>query len=177
MLLYKHMTLNLQEIKNTFSPLDINTGPGGDAYVEGAEIVERDNVALIIKHPNENKYLISKWKQVDWSGFLTGGIEDGESREDAAKKELLEESGFKNIKRVADINFASHGLFYHVVKKQNRLAHYNLVFIELEDLEQNEVSEEEKLICDFVWVEESEVLNNLKRDDMKNLWNFYLENR
>lgn len=169
--------LTLEYIKNNFSSLDINTGPGGDAYLDGAEIVERNNVALIIKHPIQSQYLISKWKQVDWSGFLTGGIEDGESREETAKKELVEESGYKNIKKVMDMNFVSNGLFYHVVKKQNRLAHYNLVFIELEDLEQNEVSAEEKLICDFVWIEESEVINNLKRDDMKNLWNFYLENR
>jgi 8-oxo-dGTP pyrophosphatase MutT (NUDIX family) len=169
--------LTLEYIKNNFNPLDTNTGPGNDAYVEGAEIVKRNNVALVIKHPTENQYLISKWKQVDWSGFLTGGIEGNESKEETAKKELVEESGFKNIRKVTDMNFVSNGLFYHVVKKQNRLAHYNLVFIELEDLEQNEVSEEEKLICDFVWVEESKVVKNLKRDDMKNLWNFYLENR
>lgn len=169
--------MTIQEIKNNFTPLDINTGPGADAYVDYAEIVERNNVALIIKHPNENKYLISKWKQVDWSGFLTGGIEDAETKEETARKELVEESGFKNIKRVTDMNFASHGLFYHVVKKQNRLAHYNLVFIKLEDLENIGVSEEEKLICDFVWVDEVEVINNLKRDDMKSLWNFYLENK
>lgn len=168
--------MKIEEIKNNFTPLDINTGPGEDAYVDGAEIVERNNVALIIKHPTENKYLISKWKQVDWSGFLTGGIEEGESKIETAKKELVEESGFKNIRNIKDMNFASHGLFYHVVKKQNRLAHYNLVFIELENLEQNEVSEEEKLICDFVWIDKDEVVDNLKRDDMKNLWNYYLLN-
>ncbi len=169
--------LTLEYIKNNFVPLDINTGPGEDAYVDGGEIVERNNVALVIKHPYENKYLISKWKQVDWSGFLTGGIEGNESKEETARKELVEESGFKNIRNIIDMNFASHGLFYHVVKKQNRLAHYNLVFIELENLEQNDISEEEKLICDFVWVKESEVMSNLKRDDMKNLWKFYLENK
>ncbi len=169
--------LTLEYIKNNFTPLDVNMGSGNDAYVEGAEIVERNNVALIIKHPTENKYLISKWKQVDWSGFLTGGIEDEESKEETARKELIEESGFKNIRNIKDMDFASHGLFYHVIKKQNRLAHYNLVSIELEDLEQNEISEEEKLICDFIWVDEVEVTNNLKRDDMKSLWNFYLENK
>lgn len=167
----------IEEIRNKFTSLDVNTGPGADAYVDDAEIVERNNVALIIKHPNENKYLISKWKQVDWSGFLTGGIEEGESIEETARKELEEESGFKNIRNITDMNFASHGLFYHVVKKQNRLAHYNLVFIELEDLQNVGVSDEEKLICDFVWVDEEEVINNLKRDDMKSLWNFYLENK
>ncbi len=168
--------MKIEDIKNNFTPLDINTGPGEDAYVDGAEIVERNNVALIIKHPTEEKYLISKWKQVDWSGFLTGGIDDGESKEDTARKELKEESGFKNIRNIKDMNFASHGLFYQVIKKQNRLAHYNLVFIELENLEQNEVSEEEKLICDFIWIDKDEVMDNLKRDDMKSIWAYYLTN-
>ena len=169
--------MNITQIKNTFSPLDINMGPGLDAFRDDVNTVERENIACIIKHPNLDKYLISKWKQVDWSGFLTGGIEGLESKEETALKELKEESGFFNVKTVKALNFVSHGLFYHVVKKENRLAHYNLVFIELFDLERNEVSEEEKAICDFVWIDEKDVVNNLKRDDMKNLWNFYLKNK
>ncbi len=166
--------MNIEEIKNKYKHLDINDGPLGDAYRDGVDIVERNNVACIIKHPSEEKYLLSFWKKVDWVGFLTGGIEAGESLEETVKKEVMEESGYKNIKSIADLHFASHGLFYHVVKNQNRLAHYNLVLVELDNLEQDEVNNEEKEICDFIWIAKDEVMNNLKRNDMKFLWEYYL---
>ena len=160
---------------NKEEPLDINVGPGKDAYVSSAPIVERNNVACIIKHPTEEKYLISKWKQVSWNGFLTGGIEEGSTMEETAKQEVREETGYTHIKNVTAHHFASHSLFYHVVKQQNRLAHYNLVVVELEDLTKIEVSDEEQAICDFVWVPKNEVMDMITRYDMKSLWQRYTE--
>ncbi len=162
---------------NTNEPLDINVGPGQDAYVSAASIIERNNVACIIKHPTEEKYLISKWKQVAWNGFLAGGIEEGTTKEETAKQEVKEETGYTNIKNITTYDFASHSLFYHVVKQQNRLAHYNLVVVQLADLTQEEVSEEEKAIADFVWVDKNEVSNLLTRYDMKSLWEKYTEGK
>ena len=160
---------------NKEEPLDVNIGPGNDAYVSSAPITERNNVACIIKHPTEEKYLVSKWKQVAWNGFLTGGIEEGVTMEETAKQEVREETGYTNIKNITPCNFASHSLFYHIVKKQNRLAHYNLVVVELEDLTKVDVSDEEQAICDFVWVSKNEVMDMLTRYDMKSLWQKYIE--
>ncbi len=162
---------------NKDEPLDINIGPGQDAYVSSAPIVERNNVACIIKHPTEEKYLISKWKQVSWNGFITGGIEEGQTKEEATKQEVREETGYTNIKKVTVHEFASHGLFYHVVKKQNRLAHYNLVVVELEDLAQEQISKEEQAIAEFVWVDKNQVSNLLTRYDMRSLWEKYAEGK
>ncbi len=158
-------------------PFDINDGLGADAYQSGAPIVERNNIACIIKHPTEEKFLIARWKQVDWNGFATGGIEEGQTPEDTARQEVREETGFTNIKSVEVKDFSSHGLFYHVVKKQNRLAHYRLVVVELGSLEQEFVSDEEKAICDFEWIEKGEVENLLTRFDMKSLWQHYTEGK
>jgi len=152
---------------------DVNMSGGDDNFREGVEIVERNNIACIIKHPTEEKFLISKWKKVNWNGFLTGGIDAGNTEEETAKIEVKEETGFVNIKKIIVTDFSTHGLFYHVIKNQNRLAHYRLVIVELSDLENVGVSEEEKEICDFVWVDRDEVLEILTRDEMKSLWNFY----
>jgi leucyl-tRNA synthetase/8-oxo-dGTP pyrophosphatase MutT (NUDIX family) len=154
-------------------PFDINDGPGGDAYQSGAPIVERNNIACIIKHPTEEKYLVARWKQVDWNGFATGGIEKGQTPEDTARQEVREETGFTNIKSVEAKDFSSHGLFYHVVKKENRFAHYRLVVVELGGLEQEAISDDEKAICDFEWVEKDKVAGLLTRFDMKSLWEYY----
>lgn len=158
-------------------PLDINTGPFNDAYNSSAPIVERNNVACIIKHPTEEKYLVSKWKQVSWNGFLTGGIEKGSTVEETATQEVKEETGYMNIRKVEVKDFSSHSLFYHVVKKENRLAHYKLAVVELENLDKIDVSEEEKAICDFVWVEKDKVEDTLTRFDMKSLWQYYSQGK
>lgn len=166
--------MNKKEILEKYPDIDINESGGLDNFREGEAIIERDPIAVIIKHPAEDLYLIAKWSN-DWCGFLTGGIEDGDTVEDTVRKEILEETGFKNVSLIEPMNFVSHGLFYHIVKHVNRLAHYHLVFAILSDLEQEDVSEEELAIAKFIWVKKDDVENTLTRGDMKKLWRYYLE--
>ncbi len=165
----------IQELKEKYPNIYINLSGGSDSFQEDAPIVERDPIAVVIEHPTENTYLISKWKKSNWNGFLTGGIEEGDTLEQTVQKEIYEETGYKNIENIRQTDFVSHGLFFHPVKNVNRLAHYHLVIAKLKDLEKEEVSEEEKNIADFVWVDKAEVLDMLTRDDMKYLWNEYLK--
>ena len=164
----------LDEIKARFPSVDVNLEGGTDSYQEGLEIIERDPVAVIIKYPDQELYLIADWKSSQWKGFLTGGVEDGDTVYKTVLKEVREETGYKNVSKVIEMNQVSHSIFFHTVKKVNRLAHYYLVFAELADLEQDEVAEEEKAIADFIWVPRDKVLDLLSRNDMKVLWNFYI---
>lgn len=166
-----------QDIINLYPDIDINDEGGSDAYKDGLPIVERDPIAVIIKHPHENLYLISKFKSVEWNGFLTGGIEDGDSLEKTVQKEIHEETGFKHVAKIIPLDFVSHGLFFHPVKNVNRLAHYHLVYAELADLEKDEVSEEERNIADFVWIPYDKVAEILTRKGMRLLWEFYMKNK
>ncbi|MEN9852160.1 MAG: leucine--tRNA ligase, partial [Candidatus Parcubacteria bacterium] len=154
--------------------MDINLGDGNDQYQSGAAIVERNNVACIIKHPTEEKYLISKWKASVWNGWMTGGIEDGDTAEETVRKEIVEETGYTDIKKVTVTDFSVHSLFYHPVKKQNRLAHYRLTIAELASLDSVPVSDDEQAICDFVWIDKKDVADTLTRDEMKSLWAKYI---
>ena len=166
-----------QEIIDLYPDVDVNLDGVTDAYIEGLPIIERDPVAVVIKHPTENTYLIAKWKSSEWNGFLTGGIEEGDTLEQTVEKEIREETGFRCVGKITPMNFVSHALFFHPVKNVNRLAHYHLVYVELANLEREDVSEEEKNIADFVWVPCDEVLNTLTRKGIKLLWEFYMENR
>ena len=150
--------------------IDYNTGPGGDAFREGEPVVERNNVVVIIEHPDKNEFLCARWKQVDWCGFVTGGIEEGESIEDTAINEVVEETGYKNPEIIKVYNKSSHGIFWHVVKKQNRHANYKIVHVKLKDLERDEPSDTEKEIAEFVWVPKEKVDEFLMREDMKYPW-------
>lgn len=162
-----------EDILKQYPDIDINESGGTDTFQPDAPIVERDPIAVIIEHPTQKQYLIARWSN-GWCGFLTGGIEEGDTLEDTVRKELLEETGFKSIAHIEPMNFVSHGLFFHIVKKVNRLAHYHLVFAKLADLEQEPVSEEEQAIATFVWVPKDEIEGILTREDMKKLWRFYL---
>ena len=149
---------------------DVNTGPGADAFREGEPVVDRNNVVVIIEHPQKDEFLCAKWIQVDWQGFVTGGIEEGDSISETAIAEVREETGYQNVEIVKVHDESSHGLFWHVHKKQNRRANYRIVHVKLTDLEQVERSEEEKAIADFLWIPKNEVNDFLKREDMKYPW-------
>lgn len=166
--------MNKEEILKLYPDIDINESGGSDNFREGEEIIERDPVAVIIKHPTEELYLIAKWNN-DWYGFLTGGIEDGDTVEDTVRKEILEETGFKNVGNIQQMDCVSHGLFYHIIKHVNRLAHYHLIFATLINTEQVDISEEELAIAKFIWIEKEKVDEILSRNDMKKLWRFYLK--
>jgi 8-oxo-dGTP pyrophosphatase MutT (NUDIX family) len=163
-----------EEILKLYPDVDINESGGLDNFRPNEPIIERDPIAVIIQHPTAELYLIAKWSN-GWCGFLTGGIEQGDTLEDTVHKEILEETGFKNISLIQPMDFVSHGLFYHIIKHVNRLAHYHLVFVKLADLEQEKISEEELAIAKFMWVTKDRVEETLTRNDMKKLWMFYLE--
>ncbi|HEY0220731.1 MAG TPA: NUDIX domain-containing protein, partial [Candidatus Paceibacterota bacterium] len=140
-----------EDILKLYPDIDINSEGELDAYKEDLPVIERDPIAVIIKHPIENLYLLADWKNAEWKGFLTGGIEEGDTLEKTVRKEIHEETGFKNVAKIMPMNFVSHALFFHTVKNVNRLAHYHLVYAELSDLEKDNVSEEESNIADFIW--------------------------
>lgn len=165
-----------QELISKYPDIDINSDGAADAYRADLPIVERDPIAVVIKHPSENLYLLADWKQSNWKGFLTGGIEDGDTLEDTVRKEIHEETGYKNVLRIVPTEFQSHALFFHPVKNVNRLAHYHLVFAQLADVERDEVSEEESKIADFIWVPFERVAETLTRKGIKLLWSYYREN-
>ncbi len=168
---------SMQEIVQRYPDIDINTDGGSDAYRPDLPIVERDPIAVIIKHPADNSYLLADWKQSDWKGFLTGGIEDGDTLEDTVRKEIHEETGYTNVLRIVPSEFQTHALFYHPVKNVNRLAHYHLVFAQLADLKRDEVSEAESAIADFIWVPFDNVEDALTRKGIKLLWRYYKNNQ
>lgn len=149
-------------------PLFVQT-TGLDAFRENDPIVEKEAISVIVKHWQEEKYLILKWKKINWSAFVTGGVEKGEVAEETAKREILEETGYFNFKSIKQIS-RSHSKFYHVPKKQNIFAHFTNFYIELENGEQKEVSPEEKEKHDILWLDKKEVEKIITAGGQKRDW-------
>ena len=123
----------------------------------------REAIIAIVKHWAEDTYVALKWKEVAWGTFVTGGIEEGQTPETAAKAELLEEVGYTDAKFIKDFGVV-HGKFYHVPKKTNRNAHAHVVYLELQSDTRRPITEAEQAIHEALWLTADELKRFLTPD-------------
>jgi leucyl-tRNA synthetase len=142
-------------IKTVIEPCFLQlTEPG--KIREGEPFKERRAILAIVKHWKDNAYLGLKWKQVDWQTLITGGVEEGQTAEAAARTEVMEETGYKNLRLIKQLPMA-HSKFYHVPKKENRFAHFHTFYFELENGEKDKILDKEKNIHEAVWVPKDKI--------------------
>lgn len=67
--------------------------------LEGAEF--RKSVVAIVRNPRTNEFLSINWGNLGGNLFVGGGIDDSESPEEAARREVQEETGYKSLQFVA----------------------------------------------------------------------------
>lgn len=144
-------------IRQVVEPRHIGTEEGTPK--EGEPFVRRNAVAVVVHNPKDDTYLCVNWKGFNTRALITGGVEDGEDIVEAAKREVQEETGYKNLKLVWNSEIANHVLFYHRVKKVNRWARFQYVFFELENDDRDSVSAEEEALHEVVWVKRADLAN------------------
>lgn len=121
------------------------------------ETVERNAVEAIIVNPKNDKFLCLKWKAFPWIASVVGGIEDGEDAVEAGKREVLEETGYKNLKYLKTLGGPVESHYHAAHKGHNRKAKVHGVVYELINEEKVEISEEEKDRYDIVWMSWDEI--------------------
>lgn len=121
-----------------------------------ADVVSRDVVTCLVKHPTEDKYLIARpAKGKNWSPLM-GGIDIGETPEEAALRELAEETGYVDIRSAELVGNVFASEFYADHKLVNRIAYCQVVRIELNSLENDTSTAIDKDEQETKWVTESE---------------------
>ena len=140
---------NKLEIRQSIAPhfFDNSNPPRADK-----KTVKRVVVQGIVKHWNEDKVLQIRWKKFPWKTFVIGGAEEEEGLEEAVKREVQEETGYKDFKLVKRIGCEMRSEWFADHKDENRYAHMNVFLVELADGEKDELSKEEKAIHDLAWV-------------------------
>jgi leucyl-tRNA synthetase len=129
---------------------------GSGKIHEDEPYVERDAIMALVKHWSEDKYLGLRWKKVDWETLITGGVEKSQTPEEAARTEIEQETGYKNLKLLNYFGSAD-SRFYHGPKKQNRYGHFHMYVFQLENDEKKPLSEEEQSNHNPVWLTRKEL--------------------
>src|SRR3989344_2303224 len=145
-------------------------GQRDDDRPKPGPLVEQSAITAIVKHWSEDKYLILDWKKVPWHTFITGGIEGGQTGEEAARREILEETGFLNLKLVRELP-RYHSKFFHTPKNVGKFVHFQSFFFELENDKAESVSAEEQAKHEMRWVPQAEVEQLLTPNGQRFLWN------
>jgi leucyl-tRNA synthetase len=142
------------EIKEVITPkvIDKKNPPR-----ENVETVFRRAIQAILINPKDGKVLTLKWKKFPWTTFITGGVEAGEDIVDSAKREIIEETGYKNIKYVRTLGGPVESHFHASHKSENRKALFSGLVFELTDEAHNEVSTKESEIHDACWMSWDEI--------------------
>ncbi len=156
-------------ITEVIEPLIIKE-TGLDAVHTDKSYTERNSVLAYVKHWSEDKYLAVTYKPSNVNECVSGGIEEGEDAIAAGKREIREETGYRNARFVRELGGAIHGKYFSVEGKQNRSVHFTPLLFQLEDDSQEEVAEHERSRHDVSWLSKDAMDRFINRDDIRIGW-------
>jgi leucyl-tRNA synthetase len=135
----------------------------GNPPVEGKETVTRRSILAVVHNPVTNKYLALKWKEQGWTTFVTGGVDEGEDIIEAAKREVLEETGYKNLKLERVLGGPIQSNFFAAHKNENRIAYNSSILFILENDEREEVATHESTQHEATWIDLKDITSESMR--------------
>jgi leucyl-tRNA synthetase len=140
---------------------------------QGMEEVERETVIVHLKDKSTGKFAILNWHE-SLEGITTaimGGIEEGQTPEDAVRAEISEEAALDNISITSSASWITISRYCASHKNQNRKAITHAFLAEVDNLKsQGKIPESEQKIHTLNWVEKSNVNDTLTPTHQKYVW-------
>ncbi|REK52755.1 MAG: leucine--tRNA ligase [Bacteroidetes bacterium] len=125
--------------------------------VDGKEKIERQNVHAYVTDPKTGKVLCLEWKEHDWRTLPMGGVEEGETLIEAARREVREETGYTELSQGKVAGGQVRAEYFAAHKDVNRVSFTNLVCFELVGDTQEALSPEEAANYDVKWLDPKDV--------------------
>lgn len=141
-----------------------------DTPREGKETIERKNVNAILKNPKTNQVYCLDWENFGWTSFVIGGIEESETEEQAAIRELKEESGYQNFKLIKKVDGKVFSHFYAAHKDINRFGSIDCFYFELAGDEFIEPEEKHVRNHKGIWIDEDKVSSFINLPNHLHYW-------
>jgi leucyl-tRNA synthetase len=142
---------------------------------EEKETSRKDVVSAIVRNKKTNEYLVLNWENKRF-GFIGGGIESGETYEEAVKRELIEETGYTSFEIVREVIPYLYGHGYKPRKDINCFDLDKVFLIDILDTEKQEDNENVAGEHSLKWLEEKEMSAVLTLDHHKFIWNWFVNN-
>ncbi len=147
-----------------------------DAVREDKKTVRRKTAYALVWNRKENKFLCLDWEKFGWHSGVIGGVDEGESYEDAAKREIREETGYTNVKFLRELGGEQHNHFFAKHKDENRYAFGRGMLFELVDESIEPLNPEDTKNHKPVWIEANQMENWLNLSAFQYMWQAYKNN-
>jgi len=123
----------------------------------------RKSIVAIVRDPKTNKFLSINWGAKSGGNlFVGGGREENEDIVETAIREIIEETGYKNIELVSQTGKMHHNYFAHSKNVARRIEANALLFDLIDDEQtETELEADEKGKFTVEWLSESEALSKV----------------
>ncbi|MFH1749328.1 MAG: class I tRNA ligase family protein [bacterium] len=142
--------------------------------IKNKKTIERKTIQAIVRNPKTGKFLCLNWKKQPWTTFIVGGVNKNENIITAAKREVLEETGYKNLKLIRKLGIEVQAEYYAAHKNENRKAYATAILFELINEEQDNISKEEKEKHKVTWLDLENINPNNFNCSELDLWLFWI---
>jgi leucyl-tRNA synthetase len=117
----------------------------------------KESIFVVLRNPDKTKAVVLDWgprrERFGGNMLIGGGVEGDEDPVETAKREIAEETGYKNFTFVAKSPFKGHGYFYSNTKNKNMHVSGHGLLFDLVDEERGdpELDEGEKDKFSVTW--------------------------
>ncbi|MDO8664174.1 MAG: class I tRNA ligase family protein [Candidatus Liptonbacteria bacterium] len=143
---------------------------GKDAIRNDKKTIKRKTAYAFLWDRKNNRYLCLDWEKFGWHSGIIGGVEDGEDYIKAGKREISEETGYKNIKFVKYLGGEVHNHFFAAHKDENRYAIGQGMLFELVNDKKSDVAPEDLKNHKPVWIEPAKMRDWLNLSNFQYMW-------